>query len=307
MQIAGVTFTQAASVTPNPVTGATATVSALASYGLGVESGITYTWSLVNGPAPVSFAASGTNAAKNTTASFTQAGSYKLRCMASYQTVSATSDVYLTNVTITFTQPATVAPSPVITRTATVQALAASTLGSESGVTYTWSLVHGPDSVVFAPNGTNAAKSAQVTFFLTGEYVLRCTAALLGVTATSDVLVSNVATDLDQYLNVSPLSRAFFNPASVSDPAPPPPLAALSPRLVRGKGNITFSVKAPANAVVTFIAMGGTDHNAATIKQINADSVGNAIATFMIMSGGGEIMVYSTACAGTVRFIVLDD
>jgi hypothetical protein len=116
-----------------------------------------------------------------------------------------------------------------------------------------------------------------------------------------------MATDFDQYLNVSPLNRAFFNPASVSDPAPPPPLAALSPRLVRGKGNITFSVKAPANAVVTFIAMGGTDHNAATIKQMNADSVGNATATFMIMSGGGEIMVYSPVCAGTVRFIVLDD
>jgi hypothetical protein len=42
------------------------------------ESALTYTWALVNGPgAPVSFSANGTNAAKNTTASFAATGDYQ--------------------------------------------------------------------------------------------------------------------------------------------------------------------------------------------------------------------------------------
>ena len=66
----------AASATPNPVTGTTAAVSVLGA-DAGGEGGLTYAWS-ATGPAPVTFSASGTNAAKNSVATFTQAGSYTL-------------------------------------------------------------------------------------------------------------------------------------------------------------------------------------------------------------------------------------
>ncbi|HEY3127805.1 MAG TPA: PKD domain-containing protein [Candidatus Limnocylindria bacterium] len=59
---------------PNPVTGTTTSLSVLGADDAG-EASLTYTWS-ASGPAAVSFSANGTNAAKNTTASFSGAGSY---------------------------------------------------------------------------------------------------------------------------------------------------------------------------------------------------------------------------------------
>ncbi|MDP3156265.1 MAG: choice-of-anchor V domain-containing protein [Archangium sp.] len=44
----------------------------------GGEANLTYTWAATTAPAPVTFSANGTNAAKNTTATFTRAGSYTL-------------------------------------------------------------------------------------------------------------------------------------------------------------------------------------------------------------------------------------
>ena len=70
------TVATAASATPNPVTGTTTAVSVLGA-DAGGESGLTYTWA-ATGPAPVTFSASGTNAAKSATATFTQVGSYTL-------------------------------------------------------------------------------------------------------------------------------------------------------------------------------------------------------------------------------------
>ena len=68
----------AASASPNPVTGTTTNLSVLGADDTG-ESRLTYTWSLQSGPTGApnpSFSANGTNAAKNTTATFYQAGAY---------------------------------------------------------------------------------------------------------------------------------------------------------------------------------------------------------------------------------------
>src|SRR5213075_2735314 len=66
----------AAAISANPVTGKTAALSVLGADD-GGESNLTYTWSLVPGaPASVTYSANGTNAAKNTTATFTKAGTY---------------------------------------------------------------------------------------------------------------------------------------------------------------------------------------------------------------------------------------
>ncbi len=68
--------TQAASVNPNPVTGKTATVTVLATDDGGDEV-LTYAWT-ATGPAQVAFSPNGSNAARESTATFTRAGTYQL-------------------------------------------------------------------------------------------------------------------------------------------------------------------------------------------------------------------------------------
>lgn len=70
------TVAQPASASPNPASGMTAQLSALGA-DTGGEASLTYTWS-ASGPAPVTFSPNGTNAAKNTTATFGAAGIYTL-------------------------------------------------------------------------------------------------------------------------------------------------------------------------------------------------------------------------------------
>ncbi len=68
-----------AAASPDPATGTTTALSVLGADDAG-EAALTYTWSTVGTPpAAVTFSANGTNAAKNTTASFTKAGSYDLQ------------------------------------------------------------------------------------------------------------------------------------------------------------------------------------------------------------------------------------
>ena len=66
----------AAAASPNPVTGTTCNLSVLGADDAG-ESNLTYTWSTTGTPpAAVSFSTNGSNAAKDTTATFSKAGSY---------------------------------------------------------------------------------------------------------------------------------------------------------------------------------------------------------------------------------------
>jgi alpha-L-arabinofuranosidase len=68
-----------ASASPNPVTGKTTNLSVLGA-DAGGESKLTYTWAATGTPpAPVTFSANGTNAAKNTTATFGALGTYSLQ------------------------------------------------------------------------------------------------------------------------------------------------------------------------------------------------------------------------------------
>ncbi|HEY3323061.1 MAG TPA: PKD domain-containing protein [Planctomycetota bacterium] len=73
------TVAQAASATPNPVSGSTAGLSVLGADD-GGEANLTYTWAATGTPpAAVTFSVNGTNAAKNCTASFSASGSYTLQ------------------------------------------------------------------------------------------------------------------------------------------------------------------------------------------------------------------------------------
>jgi subtilisin family serine protease len=96
------------SASPNPVTATTASLSVLGADDNG-EAALTYTWSTTGAPpAPVSFSANGTNAGKNSTATFTAPGAYDLQVSikdAANQTVTAPLQVTvsptLTTITVT--------------------------------------------------------------------------------------------------------------------------------------------------------------------------------------------------------------
>ena len=76
-QLAVPTVVNPAAASASPVTNTNTTLSVLGSDVTGGESGLTYTWTTTGTPpAPVGFSANGTNAAKITTVTFTQAGTY---------------------------------------------------------------------------------------------------------------------------------------------------------------------------------------------------------------------------------------
>ena len=112
------TLVHPAAATPDPVTGTTAALSALGD-DAGGESNLTYTWSAASvpdgAPAPT-FAANGTNAAKNTTVTFGRAGAYELRVRISDgaqfidSAVTVTVQRALTSLVITPQDPPPLAP-----------------------------------------------------------------------------------------------------------------------------------------------------------------------------------------------------
>jgi subtilisin family serine protease/PKD repeat protein len=91
------TLVTPAAIVPTPVTGTTAALSVLAAHNDG-EAALVYTWGTTGAfPGPVTFNDNGTNTAKNTTATFTKAGSYKLRAtITDAKGGSVTSDVSFT-------------------------------------------------------------------------------------------------------------------------------------------------------------------------------------------------------------------
>jgi glucose/arabinose dehydrogenase len=86
------TIVSPASAHPNPVTGASTTLSVLGADD-GGEASLTYTWAVQDTPpAPVTFSANGTNAAKNVVVTFTESGVYNFFVIirdASNQTVTS--------------------------------------------------------------------------------------------------------------------------------------------------------------------------------------------------------------------------
>ena len=102
------TVAAAAAASPSMVTGKTTNLSVLGADAAG-ESSLNYTWS-ATGPAAVAFSVNGTNAAKNTTATFTKPGTYSFTVTmidALGQTTTST-----VNVTVNQTPAITVSPGP---------------------------------------------------------------------------------------------------------------------------------------------------------------------------------------------------
>jgi hypothetical protein len=177
---AGPTVAQAAAAAANPVTGTTTTLSALGSEN-GTDAGLTYTWA-ATGPAGVTYTSTtnGTNAAKNITANFTQAGSYSFTV-----TIMDSSGLFVTSsigVTVQQTPTAVnVTPSSVTVApggTEQFSATATDQFGNAiSSPTFGWSITGAGNSI----DGTGLATLGSTP----GTYTV--TAALGGVSNTASI------------------------------------------------------------------------------------------------------------------------
>ncbi len=139
------TVATAAAATPSPVTGTTTALSVLGADN-GGEANLTYSWATTGTPpAPVTFSANNSYAAKNSTATFAKAGSYAFQCtIKDAGNLTATSTV---TVTVNQTAAASLAVKPGMAsvnfiKTQQYEALVQDQFGGALATqpTFTWSL-----------------------------------------------------------------------------------------------------------------------------------------------------------------------
>ena len=185
------TIATAASATPNPITGAATTLAVLGADD-GGESSLIYTWSTTGTPpAPVTFSANGSNASKNTGATFAAAGSYALQVTVKDQgNLTVTGSV---NVTVNQTLTAiAVAPSTATVATSATQQFTA-TARDQFGAnltaqpTFTWTVSAG---------GTISTTGLFTAAAAGGPYTV--TAKSGTVSGTASVTVTSTATTVYQ-------------------------------------------------------------------------------------------------------------
>jgi hypothetical protein len=162
------TVATAASATPSIVTGTTTALSALGADDAG-QGSLSYAWATIGTPpAPVVFSANGTNAAQNTTATFTVAGVYNLAAtITNVAGLTATSIVTVT-VNQTLTSIAVQASPLLADGTMTMSAIASDQFGNAMTTQppFTWSVVGGGAVTadgVFTPAYTTGSATVTAT------------------------------------------------------------------------------------------------------------------------------------------------
>ncbi len=129
--------------------------------------------------------------------------------------VSGSAAVTVSNAAPTVASPASASPSPVLTNFTNLNVLGADD-GGESNLTYTWSVTSKPTSATtptFAINGTNAAKSNVVTFYLQGSYTFLVTITDAGGLSTTSS-VSLTVTQTAATITISPTTVSVNESAS---------------------------------------------------------------------------------------------
>lgn len=192
-------FTSAAAPSQSPVTGSSVALAALAGDD-GGEAALTYTWSTTGTPpAAVAFNANGSNTAKNTVATFSKAGSYAFRVVATdAQGLTAASSVTvsvsqkLSSITVS-PGSANVAPGATQAFTAAAKDQFGAALSSPA---YTWS-VSGGGSI--GSSGTFTAGS-------TAGGPFTVAAASAGVRGTASVTVTSAPPPQPQSFSVGQTS-----------------------------------------------------------------------------------------------------
>jgi len=182
----------AAAATPNPVSGGTTILSVLGDDD-GGEASLTYTWAAIGTPpAAVSFGANGSNAAKNTTATFTKAGSYTLQATARDQAgLTATSavtvavDQTLASIVVT---PATATVGPLATQPFVATGRDQFGAAMATQPSFTWTVSGG--GAIDAAGVFTAGAAAGAPFTVTAQ------SGALAATAAVSVVVPNAAPTL---------------------------------------------------------------------------------------------------------------
>jgi hypothetical protein len=192
--------TVASAAAATPVTNQNTTnLSALGADDNG-EAGLTYSWTATTVPSGATtptFSVNGVNAAKNTTATFYNSGTYTFRVtITDAGGLTVTSSV---SVNVTLAVPPTVAiaaaanPNPVINANTTALSVLGADNQGEANLKYTWSTASAPNGATaptFTVNGSNAAKNNSVTFYTDGSYQFLVTITdPSGLSVTSSVSV----------------------------------------------------------------------------------------------------------------------
>ncbi len=275
------TFTQAPSITGGTVTGATGTLSALASDANDAEGTLTYTWSLVSGPASgtVAFSANAGNSAKNTTATFDRAGTYRLKLAVADphgKVLEGTIDVTVAATPTTISvSPAstTISISTSTTFTASVSDQFSQTISSPS---LTWSTTGGGE--VNASGVFTAAASEG------GPYTITATAG--SVSATASVTVINNTPTMTDLTDVTvregkPTAARAFTIGDVETAAGSLAVSgASSNATLVPNANITFGGSGASRTVTVTPASGQT--GTATITITVSDGVKVVTDTFIL-------------------------
>ena len=194
------TVATAASATPNTATGQSTSLSVLGADD-GGEANLTYTWTTTGTPpAAVTFNANGTNAAKNTTATFSQAGSYAFLVtekdpagLTATSSVVVTVDQTLTSILVT---PAgsTIAPLATQQFVATARDQFATALVTQP--TFTWTVSGGG---IIDGNGLFTADAT-----VGGPYTATAQSGAASGTATISVAVPNVGPSISSPAAANP-------------------------------------------------------------------------------------------------------
>jgi hypothetical protein len=291
------TVATAASATPNPDGGVTASLSVLGADSVG-ESSLSYSWaatSIPSGAVPPSFSVNGTNAAKNDTVTFTKAGSYtftvtitNLAGLTNTSSASIVVNQTLTAVSVTYsgqTKPA----SPKNVTAGGTQQFNASALDQFGNAlttqpSFTWAVTAGGGSV-----------SA------TGLYTAPASGTMATVTATTSSISGSAAA----WVLTSPfLSRDIGSPvapgASADNGQGTYTIQAAGSGFYNGTSDsFSYAYRTVAGNNITIIARIATQPNTdiyaeAGVMIRSSTSAGSVMAFMGLNAGFGPLYVYRT-------------
>jgi RHS repeat-associated protein/uncharacterized repeat protein (TIGR01451 family) len=230
--------------------------------GLPTGSTLTVGWAEISGPAPVTF---GTPAQAVTQASFTTAGTYVLRLIASDSQLFSTADVHVTVNPGPGNQPPVVSAGPNQNITLPASATLNGSVtddGLPVGGTLTsvWTQAAGPGTVTFSSPTTPVT---QATFSAPGTYVLQLSASDSQLTSSAVTTVIVNANPAAPVVNAGPNQTITLpvNQVTLNGSATSPgglPLT-ISWTEVSGPAVVTFANPASSVTTATFTATGAYD------------------------------------------------
>jgi uncharacterized protein YjiK len=224
---------------------------------------VSTTWSKVSGPGMVTF---GNASAVDTTATFSDPGTYVLRLTADDGDLTASDDVTVRVNPVNQAPVVSAGPDREITLPTNSVALDGTVTDDglpnpPGAVSTTWSKVSGPGTVTF---GNASAVDTTATFSAAGAYVLRLTADDSALSASDDVTVTVNPQNQSPAVNAGPdqeitlPTNSLALDGTVSDDGLPDPPGSLTTTWSRvsGPGPVIFDNAGAVDTSATFSAAG---------------------------------------------------